>query len=57
LAGGSEDGDVRLWDLNTRLPIAKFTTTGGMYSMAFSSDWSTLASGTPESGIDLWNSI
>ncbi|MDE3258698.1 MAG: M60 family metallopeptidase [Gemmatimonadota bacterium] len=56
LASGAGDGDgtVRLWDVRTRTDIATLKNPYGVYSVAFSSEGTVLASGTWFS-IVLWD--
>ena len=56
LASGSEDGKVRLWDVESR--TLKATLTGHtdiVTDVAFSRDGKTLASGSADGKVRLWN--
>ena len=52
LASGSEDGTVRLWDVESRKQIA---TLEGSYTVVFSPDGSALASGSRDGTVKLWD--
>ena len=56
LAAGSDDGTVKLWDVETQQDIGTLEGhTDGVRSVAFSSDGRTLASGSDDGTVKLWD--
>ena len=56
LASGSDDGNVKLWDVETRTHITTLQGHGGgVYSVAFTPDGTALASGSADRTIILWD--
>ncbi|OCB62320.1 hypothetical protein A5677_11800 [Mycobacterium malmoense] len=53
LVSGSDDGTVRLWNLDTAVPLIGHTNA--VNSVAFSPDGHTLASGSADATVRLWN--
>jgi len=54
LASGSEDGSVRLWDVESGALLWSGWHTKGTWSLAFSPDGSLLASGSEDGSVRLW---
>ena len=57
LATASQDGTVRLWDLDTRTNFTTFTHPSRVFSVAFSPDGTTVASGDYEGMVYLWDVV
>jgi WD40 repeat protein len=58
LAGGSEDGTIKVWDAATGQSLHTLRGhTGRVYTVAFNSDGSRLASGSMDHTTKVWNPI
>jgi len=56
LASGSEDGTIRVWNLDTGRMLRKLDGhTGGVYTVAICPDRQTLLSGSADGNIRMWN--
>ena len=56
LVSGSEDGTVKLWDVETKENIATLTGhTANVSTVSFSPDGTTLASGSWDHTVNLWD--
>lgn len=56
VASGSEDGTIKLWDVETRKLIATLEGNGyRVISVSFSPDGSVLASGSSDGTVELWD--
>jgi len=56
LASGSIDGTMRLWDVETKKAIAKWTGhTGRVHSVCWSMDGKRVASGSDDRTMQMWN--
>jgi WD40 repeat protein len=57
LASGSWDGDLKLWDTESRKLTRTFQTGAGITGVAFSGDGRTLISGHTDGRLRLWNLV